>query len=67
MQNSCLLWKALKKLISPSGKVKSMPNDLKAYLDQANQFNNHFASIVSSVVDNDQPATPYTYHTLRAF
>ena len=28
-QNSRLLWKALKKL-SPSGKVKLMPNDLKA-------------------------------------
>ena len=26
VQNSCLLWKALKKL-GPSGKVKSMPND----------------------------------------
>ena len=34
-QNSRLLWKVLKKL-SPTGKVKSMPNDLKASRDQAN-------------------------------
>ena len=33
-QNSRLLWKALKKL-SSSGKVKSVPNDLKASRDQA--------------------------------
>ena len=34
-----------------------MPNDLKASWDQANQFNKHFVSIASSIVDNNQPAT----------
>ena len=52
-----ILWKALKKL-SPSGKVKSMLNDLKASRDQANQFDKHFVSIASSIVDKNQPATP---------
>ena len=63
---SCLvlsrfLWKALKKL-SPGGNVKSMPNDLMASRDQANQFNKHFVSIASSLVDNNQPATPDISH-----
>lgn len=60
-QNSRLLWKALKKL-SPSGKVKSMPNDLKASCHQANKFNKHFVSIASSVVDNNQPLNPDLSH-----
>ena len=60
-QNSRLLWKALKKL-SPSGKVKSVLNDLKASRDQANLFNKHFVSIASTIVDNNQPATPGLSH-----
>ena len=43
-QNSCFLWKAFKKR-TPSGNVKSMPNDLMASRDQASQFNKHFVSI----------------------
>ena len=39
-----------------------MPNDLKASRDQANQFNKHFVSIASSIVDNNQPATPDLSH-----
>ena len=41
-----------------------MPNDLimKASRDQANKFNKHFVSIVSSIVDNNQPATPDLSH-----
>ena len=39
-----------------------MPNDLKASLDQANQFNKHFFSIASSIVDNNQPASPDRSH-----
>ena len=53
----------LKKL-SSSGKVKSMPTDLKASQDQGNQFNKHFVSIASSIVDNNQPATPDLSHIL---
>ena len=60
-QNSRLLWKALKKL-SPSGKVKSVPNDLKASRDQANLFNKHFVSTASTIVNNNQPATPDLSH-----
>ena len=60
-QNSRLLWKALKKL-SSSGKVKSVPNDLKASRDQANLFNKHFVSITSTIVNNNQPATPDLSH-----
>ena len=60
-QNSRLLWKALKKL-SPSGKVKSVPNDLKASRDEANLFNKHFVSIASTIVNNNQPATPDLSH-----
>ena len=62
-QNSRLLWKVLKKLI-PSGKVKSMPNDLKAFCDQANKFNKHIVSIASSVVDNNQPLNPDLSHAI---
>ena len=61
-QNSRFLWKAFKKL-SSSGNVKSMPNDLMASRDQANQFNKHFTSIASSLVANNQPATPDLSHT----
>ena len=39
-----------------------MPNDLKASRDQANQLNKHFVSIASSIVDNNQPATPDLSH-----
>lgn len=39
-----------------------MPNELKASRDQANQFNKHFVSISSSIVDNNQPATPDLSH-----
>ena len=61
-QKSRLLWKVLKKL-SPSVIVKSMPNDLKASRDETNQFNKHFVSIASSIVDNNQPATPDPSHS----
>ena len=60
-QNSRFLWKALKKR-SPGGNVKSMPNDLMASREQANQFNKHFFSIASSLVDNNQPSTPDISH-----
>ena len=60
-QNSCFLWKAFKKR-TPSGNVKSMPNDLMASRDQASQFNKHFVSIAWSLVDNNQPATPDISH-----
>ena len=43
-QNSRFLWKAFKKR-TPSGNVKSMPNDLMASRDQASQFKKHFVSI----------------------
>ncbi|XP_067030724.1 uncharacterized protein [Acropora muricata] len=60
-QNSRLLWKALRKL-SPSGKEKSMPNELRAPRDQANKYNKHFGCIASSVVDNNQSLNPDLSH-----
>ena len=39
-----------------------MPNDLKTSQDQANLFNKRFFSIASTVVDNNQPATPDLSH-----
>ena len=60
-QNSCLLWKALKKL-SPNGKEKSRPIELRASHDQANKFSKHFVSIASSVDDNNQSLNPDLSH-----
>ena len=59
--NSRLLWKVLKKL-SPCGKEKSTPNELRASHDQANKFNKHFVSIASSVVDKNQSLNPDLSH-----
>ena len=40
-----------------------MPNYLKACRDQVNQFNKYLVSIMSPIVNNNQPATPDLSYT----